>query len=136
MKSFFKDMANKMSVFMASRYGPDALSKALSNLAIIILVASLFIRILSPVAVILLILCYFRIFSKNHGARQKELYAYLNIKRRVGSKIAFWKRRFKERETHKFFKCRKCKTNLRVPKGKGKIEITCKICGEKIIKRT
>ena len=136
MKEIFKNIAYKMSEFMVGRYGPDALSKAMSNLAIIVLIASVFIRVLSPIAVILLILCYFRIFSKNHGARQKELYTYLNAKRRIDSKVAFWKRRFKERKTHSFFKCKKCKTNLRVPKGKGKIEITCKVCGEKIIKRT
>lgn len=136
MKGFFKDIGNKMSGFMSGRYGPDALSKAISNLAVIILILSLFIRIVTPVAVILLVLCYFRIFSKNHGARQKELYAYLNVKRRADAEIALWKRKVKERNTHRFFKCRKCKTNLRVPKGKGKIEIICKVCGEKIIKRT
>lgn len=37
---------------------------------------------------------------------------------------------------YKYFECPKCAQKIRVPKGHGKIEITCPKCGEKFIKRT
>lgn len=41
-----------------------------------------------------------------------------------------------DKKTHAYFTCPKCNTQLRVPKGKGKIKITCPKCGEQFIKRT
>ena len=136
MKIFFENMSYKLSGLLVGRYGPDPLSKALSGFAIASLVISLFLKPFYIVAIVLLVWCYFRIFSKNQNARRKELYAYLNLKNRVISKAEFIKRRWRERKTHRFFKCKNCKTNLRVPKGKGKIEITCKVCGRKMIKKS
>lgn len=41
-----------------------------------------------------------------------------------------------DRKTHRYFECPSCKKRLRVPKGKGKIRITCPHCGEKFERRT
>lgn len=136
MKKFFTNLSYKFASFMVGRNGPDALSRAMSSLSIAFLLLSIFIRYLYPAAIVLLVLCYIRIFSKNIGARQKELYAYLRLKNKMSGKTAFIKRVWRERKTHRFFKCKSCKTNLRVPKGKGKIEIRCRVCGNKMIKRT
>ena len=43
---------------------------------------------------------------------------------------------WRERKTHRYFKCPNCKTMVRVPKGKGKIVITCTRCHHEIVKRT
>ena len=43
---------------------------------------------------------------------------------------------FRSRKTHRYYKCQICKHWLRVPKGKGKIEITCPVCKYKIKRKT
>jgi hypothetical protein len=42
----------------------------------------------------------------------------------------------KSDSTHRIFKCPQCKQALRVPRGKGKILITCQNCGHKFEKKT
>ena len=85
----------------------------------------------------------FRMFSRNVSARSKENQKFLvfwNKVKGIWYKIKGWfsgkKRRFADRKTHCYFSCPKCKRKLRVPKGKGKIEISCPICGTKFIKKT
>lgn len=46
------------------------------------------------------------------------------------------KQHAQERKHFKFFKCPACHQKIRVPKGKGRIEITCPRCGEKFVKKT
>ena len=41
-----------------------------------------------------------------------------------------------DKKAFKFFKCPACRQKIRVPKGKGKIEITCPRCGDRFIKKT
>jgi ribosomal protein L37AE/L43A len=41
-----------------------------------------------------------------------------------------------DRRSHKFFKCPACRQKIRVPRGKGRIEITCPRCGDRFIKKT
>ena len=76
-----------------------------------------------------LIYAYYRVFSRNLSKRQAENYAFLSWKNQCVQ-------RWQQRKTHRFYRCPKCKTVLRVPKGKGKISITCRSCGEKFIKKT
>jgi len=42
----------------------------------------------------------------------------------------------RQRKTHKFFKCPGCGNTLRVPRGKGKLQITCPKCGERFSRKT
>ena len=79
----------------------------------------------------------FRMLSRNTSARRAEYDWYRSkviapIKRRR-SELATRRR---QKETHKFFKCPKCRQTVRVPKGKGKVRITCPKCGEVFIKET
>ena len=43
---------------------------------------------------------------------------------------------YQDRKYFKFFKCPACRQKIRVPRGKGKIEITCPRCGDRFIKKT
>lgn len=79
--------------------------------------------------------CIFRTLSKNLYKRQSENAKYLSIQNKFLRDKNTRKKMWDERKTHKYFKC-KCGTRLRVPKGKGKIEITCPKCKTKMIKRT
>ena len=114
---------------MYGRNGYDTISKLLFIPIIIILVLSLFVKgnarvILFIIGWILIIYSYFRMFSKNVAKRRKEC-AW------VDSKIKYYKTRISQSKDYKFFNCPNCGTHLRVPKGVGKITITCKKCGTK-----
>lgn len=135
MGSFFDRLRYKFSVFMQGRYGMDALSKAMLIWAVILgFLSNLpFLRFLYFAFTILIILIYVRFFSRDTSARRRELYRYYEIKNRFKDKVALRKKIWSERKTHRYFKCPKCKALLRVPKGKGKIEVTCRVCKDKSI---
>lgn len=128
-------MKYKIAAFFAGRNGLDDLSKVIIWPCLIIMLLSGFIPIawLSTVVNWLslagIIYAYYRVFSKKLDKRQAENHAYLSWKNGL-------KQRWTQRKTHKFYRCPKCKTTLRVPKGKGKISIICRSCGEKFIKKT
>lgn len=128
-------MKEKLRSFFYGRNGMDSLSSTLSWGSIILMLVSGFIRItllrstLYYLSLMGLIYAYYRVFSRNLSKRQAENYACLSWKNQC-------KQRWQQRKTHRFYRCPKCKTVLRVPKGKGKISITCRSCGEKFIKKT
>ena len=138
MRGWLQRFANTVQHFMYGRYGVDKLSTFLLISGMVVAVLSMFrpLSFLAIFAFALIIWSYVRCFSKNFAKRHKELSRYLMIKRNVDNKLAFLKRRWSERKTHKYVRCRMCKTYMRVPKGKGKIEITCPKCRSKTIKRT
>ncbi|WP_207645519.1 hypothetical protein [Marvinbryantia formatexigens] len=52
------------------------------------------------------------------------------------SYVELVKMNFEQRKTHRIFMCKVCGKKVRVPKGKGKIEITCPSCGNKMTHHT
>lgn len=123
---------------MRGRYGPDQLSLFLLVLYFIITIISTFVGlpILSYVALVLVIWCWFRLFSKNTYKRSAENTRFLRMVYPITSRYHSIKKRWKDRKTHKYYKCPKCKQELRVPKGRGEITITCPKCKTKFDKRT
>ena len=127
-------MKQRFLRFMAGRYGADQLSRTLSYVALGLMVICLFLSgvanmILWLIALACIILCYARMFSKNISKRYQENQKYLVLQNRI---TGWFKRRrdmFSRRKTHRFFKCPQCSATARVPKGKGKIRITCPKCG-------
>ncbi len=86
-----------------------------------------------------LVLCVysiFRAFSRNVGKRQAENTRYLYQANKVRRKWEGLKERWRNRNTYKYFRCPKCKQQLRAPRNKGKIRVTCHKCGEKFIIKT
>jgi hypothetical protein len=117
---------------MYGRYGGDNLSRALLVLSfILIIIAGFLPRSLSSLVVIGYIptvLCVFRILSRNIFKRKQENYKYLKIENSV---VIWFKQklnRAKDSKTHKYFTCPDCKQKLRVPRGQGKISVTCPKC--------
>lgn len=132
---------NRKRSFLSGRNGSDALSMASSLLACILLVAALFLEGLSGsilwlLALLSLVYSYFRILSRNIQRRRAENQCFLA---RIAPLISLHQKR-KERRRQKnlycFFKCPSCGTILRVPKGKGRIRITCKSCQAKFERNT
>ena len=127
-----------MQSFMVGRYGYDELSRAMSIIALICLLVAMFTGwpLLSTVALILWVWALIRSYSKNISKRQLERQSYLRLTGRIKGWFGTKKRAWSERKTHRYFKCPNCKKTLRVPKGKGKIKITCPECKTQITKKT
>ena len=131
-------MRDKLYRFMAGRYGTDQLNRFLSILALVLVVLNLFVR--SPVlwllAVIALVLTYVRTFSRNMEKRRAENAKYLQLTERFRSALRNLKDRWSMRKDYAFFRCPSCHAMLRVPRGKGRIRVTCRKCGNAFERRT
>jgi uncharacterized C2H2 Zn-finger protein len=129
---------NFLRNFMAGRYGPDHLNTALIIAGLIISLISRFaiLNLLVYVSYLLLILAVFRMLSRNIPKRRAENDKFLRYWWPVKQNFKKMYANIKDRKTHKFFKCPSCGNLLRVPRGKGKMQITCPKCGERFTKKT
>ena len=135
---FLANLFNKYRQFMYSRYGNDELNVALIIIALVISLVSNFDKLwfLYFVSVVPLALAICRMLSRNTNARYNEKLKFLKLISGPKAKLLNCKNRIRDRKTHKYFTCKNCKATLRLPKGRGKINITCPKCGTKMIKKT
>lgn len=131
-------MRERIVRFMAGRYGFDSLGKAT-------LIAALAAMFLSPIfdssllallSWLLIAFTYFRMFSRNLYRRSAENQTYLAKTRGIRTWIGRQKNRLLQRRTHHIYKCPTCRQKIRVPRGKGKIEIRCPKCQTRFIKKS
>lgn len=124
--------------FMAGRYGSDQLNNALLLLGLVLIVVEWISRWrwVGIFVLALLILCYFRMFSRNIQARYAENQWFLRRWGPVSNRLRNMLARFRDRKTHRYFKCPQCKQRLRVPRGRGKINITCPHCHHQFIQKS
>ena len=115
---------------MFGRYGGDQLNNALFVLCMILLGIHWLTRwsVFMLLGLVLLLLCYFRMFSRNISARYAENQRFLAFWQPLRMKLHNKTAQFRDRKYHKYLKCPSCKTTLRVPRRKGKIQITCPKC--------
>ena len=135
MSGKFRDKFNN---FMSGRYGFDEFGKALNIIALVLIVASIFIRILTLPAILVMGYEYFRVFSRNYPARSAENQWYCRVFHRNGSRTGYGSTsnsRTSDNRTHRIFKCPNCAQKIRVPRGKGRICIKCPRCRIEFIKR-
>ena len=134
-----RNFVYKIQQFMYGRNGVD-------GLGIAILVLNFIVRMFSPFSILfyllswaLLVLFIYRVFSKNLYQRRKENNFFMKYFYKVSnyfkSATSLARERAIVKKTHKIYLCPKCKKRLKVPKGKGKIEISCP-CSHKFYKRT
>ena len=127
-------MRQRLARFMAGRNGADQLTRFVSIVALVLVILNLFIGkithgVLWLVALVLLVYCYWRMFSKNVYKRREENARYMQKEIKVRRWFGVKKDMFRQRKTHKFFKCPSCHSVLRVPRGKGHIRVVCRKCG-------
>ena len=132
--SWFRRFREKFSMsvrhFMTGRYGMDKLNTTILWAGILVCLLAMFIRfpvvnlILTILSYILLGLSVFRMLSRNTYKRYQENRKYLMLLQQ-----------FKDKE-HRYFRCPRCRQSVRVPRGKGKISISCPKCKEKFIRKT
>ena len=131
-------MREKFYRFMVGRYGMDQLSRFLSYAALVLIVINFIVKtkLLWLLALVLLVLLYYRTFSKKIEQRRRENAWYLRKTYKITNGFRNWRDRQKQRRDYFFFRCPGCKAMLRVPRGKGKIRVTCRKCGAAFEKRT
>ena len=116
--------------FMMGRYGTDKLNTAILGIGVVLCVISMIVKVpmadlmLTVAAYILMGWAIFRSLSRNTYKRYQENRKYLGMLQRI-----------KDKE-HRYYDCPRCRQQIRVPKGKGKIAITCPKCQERFIKKT
>lgn len=138
---------------MMGRYGVDQLSKVLNWISLILLLVFMFLKKdqLVWIPVFILVYSYFRIFSRNTGKRYVENEKFLDFigrfrrgggyngyQRKQSAQDAYQKFRYQQeqKKIYRFFNCPQCKQKVRVPKGKGKICITCPKCRMEFVRRS
>ena len=141
-------MKERLRKFMVGRYGADELNRFLTICGWVLLLAGFVLssiqknatQILGSLMVTLswalLIWSIFRTLSKNTQKRASENYQYFVYKNKV---VSWWKQRktrWQDRKVHRYFLCPQCRATVRVPKGKGKIRITCPHCKNQFVKKS
>ncbi len=91
----------------------------------------------------LIIWMYVRTFSKDRNKYYKQNQQFLAQKARITvffnrnkQKVEKKKKRAQQKKTHRFYNCPECKQQVRIPKGRGKVAITCPSCGTKFVKKS
>ena len=130
LRRFTYNMSQSVRKFMYGRYGTDRLSMVILTAGLIFSLLASFIRRV-PLNLIFLVLSYglmiwaiCRVFSRNTYKRYQENRRFLQFFEHL-----------KDRQ-NRYFNCPKCHQTVRVPRGKGKISITCPRCREKFIRKT
>ena len=116
--------------FMSGRYGTDKLNMCILIVGVIISIVGAFLKsdiatlVLTTISYVLMFWAIYRCFSRRTYKRYQENRKFLMLLDRI-----------KDRQ-HRYFTCPRCRQPVRVPRGKGKIAITCPKCKEKFIKKT
>lgn len=131
-------MREKLRRFMIGRYGTDGLNQFLSIASLVLLLIAIVSRVslFTWLGVALLVFCYYRTFSRNISKRTEENYKFYTLKDRVGSKFRSWKEQWANRKAYHYYRCPQCHQKLRVPRGRGRIQISCPRCGTQFIKKS
>jgi len=115
---------------MSGRYGMDQFNSFLLFVTVILALASWVFNMekLLHASYVPLLFCLIRILSKDIPRRRMENEKIMALVK----DIRLWgigkKQRMLDMKTHKYFSCPGCRTTVRVPKGKGRVVITCPIC--------
>ena len=131
-------MREKIRQFMIGRYGTDGLNQFLSMGSVVLILFYFFTH--APIFVWLgfamLVLCYYRMFSRNISKRTEENYKFYTMNDRVTNKFSGLKDQWANRKLYHYYRCPQCRQKLRVPRGRGRIQISCPRCGTQFIKKS
>lgn len=132
--SWLRQMGTKFSYslrrFMEGRYGNDKLNNAILGAALVMVILALFISnplvnlLTHAVSYALMFWAISRSLSRNTYKRYQENRKFLKFFDRIQDR------------SHRYYDCPKCRQTVRVPRGKGKIAITCPRCKEKFVRKS
>lgn len=131
-------MKERFMRFMYGRYGVDTLGKYSLGAGLVTMVLSIIFDsyTLSLLSWFFIILTYFRMFSRNLYKRSSENQIFLNKTYKLRTWFGKQKNMMAQRKTHHIYHCPGCKQKIRVPRGKGRIEIRCPKCHTTFIKNS
>jgi len=121
---------NALQRFMYGRYGNDQLNMVLVllSLALYLVFAITSWTFLYAVSFMLMAVALFRCLSRNYDRRRAENGKFLSLVQPV-TRWYRLRRTIRRDKDHCYFKCPNCGQQLRVPRGKGRITVTCRGCG-------
>lgn len=135
-------MRDKLNKFMQGRYGADQFARFTMGVALVCIVLALFLRrspiggLLDTLGLATIVYTYFRMLSRNISKRYEENQKYLSMTQKLRMRFSKEKSMMEQRKTHHIYTCPGCGQKIRIPRGKGKIEIECPKCHVKFIKRS
>ena len=141
-------MKDRFNQFMQGRYGADDLSKFMMGLAVALMLLNLFLRIglINTLVIVLIVLIYVRMFSKNIQRRYQENLKFMELKNRitgpfrskggVSGMAENMKKQAMDRKENHIYKCPSCGQKIRIPRGKGTIIVTCPKCKREFQKKS
>jgi len=126
-----KRINKKLNEFLKGRYGLDDLGRVLVAASSIVCILGIILKneLIAYLSILGFIFAIYRIMSQQHWERRNENRIYISYTK-------LWKLRYENRKYSRIYMCKRCGKYIRVPRGKGKIQITCTSCGDKIIRRT
>lgn len=137
--NFFQRIGNALSRFMYGRNGVDRLGLTMIWAALLLDIINMLLRekpvvsgITGLVSGVLLFTALFRMFSRNLEKRRAENTRFMEkVWWSVSRRMAGARQQRMDKE-HRYFTCHRCGAVCRVPRGKGRIVITCPRCGGEI----
>lgn len=135
----FNKISDALRRFMYGRYGIDQLSLALLAAAMVSSLLAGFKNssfIFNLLYLVAIVLCFYRILSRDCTRRSDENKRFMGLWVRLTGKLHGKKSEMEQRKSFCLFKCPQCGQKLRLPKGKGMVEVTCVKCGTKFQKKT
>lgn len=124
----------KLARFMQGRYGVDDLYKFTTGVLLFLIVLNMFLNssFMNILVWSLLIFSLYRALSKDINKRRRENAKFMEkFGNPAKSKFFLLKKKFQDRKTHKYVKCKKCGTNLRFPKKDVTMIVRCPKCGSR-----
>ncbi len=129
---------SQMAQFMYGRNGLDAMARTVYITAIVLFLINLFANNAAISAITLILFGYsvFRVYSKNIPKRYAENQMFMEKTKIPRKYLGIIPMQVRDIKTSRYYVCSKCHQQIRVPRGKGKIEITCPKCRNSFVKRT
>ena len=129
---------NWLQRFMAGRYGSDHLNFALLVLCLLLSLISQItgLYVLLLISYLPLLFAIFRMFSRNIYKRRAENAWFLKLWTPVKTWFVQKFTMLRQSKQYRFFRCPSCRATVRVPRGKGKIQIRCPHCGNTFLKKS
>lgn len=133
-----KRMKERLRNFMMGRYGVDQFGKFLLGLSLVLLIITMIIGggFLYIISLLLIAYMYFRMFSRNHGKRFHENDIYMKYREKFFNIFRKGNNTIKQRKVYHIYRCPGCRQKIRIPRGKGRIQVTCPKCGTQFIKKS
>lgn len=123
---------------MQGRYGVDSLSRFLSIVLLAIIILGMFVRIplSGTITLVILVILYWRMFSRNIPKRYEENQKFLQIRDKLLGRFSNFGSNMSQMKDYHIYKCPRCNQKIRIPRGKGHIMVRCPKCGYEFHKKS